>query len=125
MKTETIQTTANRVQAGDRILGELVTGVSQESPCVTMIQLSGLKNPARVPSEWPITITRPVTDPCPRGMISPIVIGNGVFIVGKSITNDYDIYVIWKRIRALWNEAEQQTPYRTTAEIEAGLEARE
>jgi hypothetical protein len=122
-KMETIQTTMNRVMVGDRILGELVTGVSQESQFVTMIRLSGLKNPARIPSEWPVTISRPVADPCPRGrmgMIDGLLAINGKMVCNmpSEIRN-----ATWDRLIALFNEAEAAPVYRSTAEIEAGLEA--
>jgi hypothetical protein len=119
MKTETMTVKACEVKRDDFISGELVTDVRPDG-CVILIHMIGLRLPARVPNEWPLTISRPVADPCPRGHLAwttdPSLDG---FFVGMKTKGGAEMR---RRLVALWNEAEAAQPYRTTAEIEAGLE---
>lgn len=115
MKTETMTVIACEVKAGDSIHGEQIISVTYEG-CVVLIQMSGLKHPARIPIGWLLTISRPVADECPRGRM---VRKNGWTIIGNRELGTFERNIrelVWQEIVKLWNEHED----RTTAEIEAG-----
>jgi len=73
-KTETLTIPAYQVKRGDRIYGNLVTSVLQNSTnlaCWTRIEFDEFPESAVVISEWPITVARQV-DECPRGKLAKL-----------------------------------------------------
>ena len=95
---------ACEVQAGDKICNEIIMSSTQESSGVTILAMSGLRKPARVPSEWPLTVVR-LIDECPRGRMKwpaeyTLTI-NGVTVLDAD-WNDH----IKPKLVQLWNDDE-------------------
>lgn len=114
MKTETITISAGQVEVGDTLTLTVIANSKHDDKYSARISFP-FGWVALKPDE-PVTVTRPVADPCPRGRMT---LEDGMFCVAGSLIASMDREVINAYMREMakrWNEIES----RTTAEIERG-----
>ena len=116
VKAETLTIPASQVRVGDVCGSELITSVKPDGRCVA-IEFDPPCNVYRFPIGMMLTVSRPLPDPCPRGRMCHDT--DSLHMGGFYLRNIHDRAAIFRRVCALWNEAEAATPYRTTDEIEA------
>ncbi len=122
MKTETIQIPAREVKAGDVSAWGKVdeSGIwdSEDDEVYLVIDWADvILKGGRI-----ITISRPLSDPCPRGRME--LDASGAAWIGGRKIGHYSMAeqaAFWRRVVRLFNEAEDATPFSTTEEIEASF----
>ncbi len=116
MPTETLTIPASQAKAGDVITLTVKADARESDKYSTRLSL--VNGWMCLASDTFVTVARTIPDPCPRGRMGHDV--NDLYMCGFYLRNILNRAAIFRRVCALWNEAEAAQPYRETAEIEAG-----